>query len=134
MSEIEEIRAKKMKELIQRLSEKNIPKKNPSGIIELSDENFSAVIEQYPFIIIDFWAPWCTPCRMLAPIIEALARDYGGRVLFGKLNTDENINTALKFGINAIPTLLFFKDGKLIDRVTGALSRELLEARIKRYL
>lgn len=129
MSEIEEIKAKKMKELIEKLS-----KKNPLRVIEISDENFSAIIEQYPFVIVDFWAPWCMPCRMLAPVIEALARDYEGRVLFGKLNTDENINTALKFGINAIPTLLFFKDGKLIDRVTGALSRELLEARIKRYL
>ncbi|MEM2933843.1 MAG: thioredoxin [Methanocellales archaeon] len=129
MSEIEEIKAKKMKELIEKLS-----KKNPLGVIEISDENFSAVIEQYPFIIVDFWAPWCMPCRMLAPVIEDLARNYEGRVLFGKLNTDENINTALKFGINAIPTLLFFKNGKLIDRVTGALSRELLEARIKKYL
>ncbi len=130
MSEIEKIRAKKMKELMQKLSEKN----NPRGILELSDENFSAVVEKQPFIIVDFWAPWCMPCRMLAPVIEALASDYEGRVLFGKLNTDQNINTALKFGITAIPTLLFFKNGKLIDRITGALSREQLEARIKRYL
>ncbi|MEM2925002.1 MAG: thioredoxin [Methanocellales archaeon] len=128
IEEIEEIKARKMRELIKRLS------KNPSGVIELSDENFSTVINQYPFIIVDFWAPWCMPCKMLAPVIEALARNYEGRVFFGKLNTDQNINTALKFGITAIPTLLFFKDGKLIDRITGALSKDLLEARIKRYL
>lgn len=128
MNEIEEIKAKKMRELIQRSSKKL------SEIIELSDENFSIVINQYPFIIVDFWAPWCMPCKMLTPVIEALARNYKGRVFFGKLNIDRNINIALKFGITAIPTLLFFKDGKLIDRITGALSKELLEARIKRYL
>lgn len=130
MSEIEEIRAKKMKELKQRIS----GNENAHATKELSDADFSATIEKNPFVVVDFWAPWCMPCKMLSPTIEALEKDYEGRVLFGKLNTDQNISTATKFGITAIPTLLFFKNGKLIDRVTGAVPREMIEARIKKYL
>jgi len=130
MSEIEEIRAKKMKELKQRIS----GNENAHATKELSDADFSATIEKNPFVVVDFWAPWCMPCKMLSPTIEALAEDYEGRVLFSKLNTDQNIGAATKFGITAIPTLLFFKNGKLIDRVTGAVPREIIEARIKKYL
>lgn len=101
---------------------------------EITDANFESNLKQCKLLIVDCWAPWCGPCRMLSPIIEELAKDYAGKVVFGKLNTDENIQTATKFGIMSIPTLLFFKGGKLVDKTVGAMPRPMLEEHVKKLL
>ena len=96
----------------------------------ITDKNFDETIRNNSMIIIDCWAAWCGPCRMLSPIVEELAGQYYGKVFFGKLNVDENTITPRKFGIMSIPTLLIFKEGKLIDTVVGAVPKSVLEDKI----
>ncbi len=102
--------------------------------IEITDENFDEIIRKSEFIVVDFWASWCPPCRILAPEIDSLAKDYAGKILFGKLDVDKNPSTAAKYGVMSIPTLLIFKKGKLVDRIVGAMPRKLLEDRITQHL
>jgi thioredoxin 1 len=91
-----------------------------SNVLPLSDDEFEdQVLNSELPVLVDFWAPWCGPCRMLSPIIEELSTEYEGRVLFAKVNTDENPATPGQFGIMSIPSLLLFKDGKLLDRAVG---------------
>jgi len=85
-------------------------------------------------VVADFWAEWCGPCRMIGPIIEQLAVELKGKAVFGKLNVDENMQTANKYRISAIPTLMIFKDGKLIDKLVGAYPKPALTAKIQKYL
>jgi len=106
----------------------------PDKPIEVTDSNFDNTVKKYPLIVIDFWAPWCPPCKILGPIVESLAKKYTGKVVFGKLHVDENKNTAVKYEVMSIPTLLVFKKGKLIDRIIGAMPEPILESRIKPYL
>ena len=102
--------------------------------IEVTDNTFAKTISNPGLVVVDCWAVWCGPCRMIAPIVEELAHDYVGRILFGKLNVDENPNTAQQYGIMSIPTLLVFKSGNLVDRIVGAMPRTMLEQRITRSL
>jgi thioredoxin 1 len=89
--------------------------------LHVSDAEFeSTVIESELPVLVDFWAPWCGPCRMLSPTIKALAKDYDGRLVFAKVNTDEHSKMAIQYGVQSIPALLLFKDGKLLDRTVGA--------------
>ncbi|MCS4541109.1 MAG: thioredoxin [Euryarchaeota archaeon] len=135
MNELEEIRRKKMEKLVKEIGEKNPSAQNyPKAPITITDENFDQIVQQYPLMVIDNWAPWCFPCRMIAPIIEEMAKDYAGKVVFGKLNTDENQRTPLKFGVMGIPTLLIIKNGKEVDRIAGAVPREYIESKLRRYL
>jgi thioredoxin 1 len=101
--------------------------------VELTDATFLETIAKHPNVVVDCWAPWCGPCRFISPIIEELARDYAGKILFGKLNMDENQKVAMEYGIMSIPTLLVFKDGRLVDQIVGAMPKKMLEARIRRY-
>ena len=103
-------------------------------MVHLTDANFDSTVKESNKLIIDCWAPWCGPCRMVAPAIDALAKEMSGKVVFGKLNTDENSIIPNKFSISAIPTMMIFKDGKMVDRIVGALPKDALAARIKRNL
>ena len=92
--------------------------------LHFTDSNFGAeVISSDQPVIVDFWATWCGPCKAIAPIIEDLAKEYSGKVKVGKLDIDENQETAIKFGVRSIPTVLFFKQGKLVDSIIGAVSK-----------
>ena len=133
--ELERIRAKKMREIMERAAgEATEQRKISSAPITVSDADFDNVVQQYPLILIDCWAAWCGPCRMITPIIDELAKDYAGKVVFGKLNVDENRKVAMQYGIMSIPTLLVFKNGKLADQIIGAMPRQTLEPKITRHL
>ena len=99
------------------------------SVIEITDENFETEVKNSAQpVLVDFWAEWCGPCRMLAPTIEELADEYQGRVKIGKLDTDKSRDTALKFGINAIPTLILFNQGEVVDTKVGMVSKKDLKA------
>jgi thioredoxin 1 len=102
------------------------------GIMDIGDRNFdSEVIQSDKPAIVDFWAPWCGPCKAIGPVIEELAEAYGENIKFTKCNVDENPATPAKFGIKAIPTLIFFKEGKVVDQITGMVAKSKLEDTIK---
>jgi thioredoxin 1 len=135
LDELDEIKKKKMEKM---MSDMNKP---PASSVELPDKpvvvtdaTIDAVAGKYPVFILDCWAEWCGPCRMIGPIIEELAREMKGKAVFGKLNIDENIATANKYRISAIPTLMIFKNGKLIDKVVGAYPKIALVAKIQKFL
>lgn len=100
-------------------------------VITVTDENFSEEIESSSGLsLVDFWAEWCGPCRMVGPIVEELAESYAGEIKVGKLNVDDNRSTASKFNVRSIPTILFFKDGEHVDTVVGAVPKAALEKKI----
>jgi len=135
MSELDEIRQRKMEEMMKMMGKENGGSNGfPETPVEATDSNFDEIVKKYPVVVVDCWAPWCGPCRMLSPTVEAMAKDYKGKVVFAKLNTDENIGTAGKFRIMSIPTLLYFKDGKLVDKSVGALPRPMLESQVNKHL
>ena len=103
------------------------------NVLTVTDQNFSDTQKKNPKLIIDCWAPWCGPCRMIGPIVDALAGQYAGKVAFGKLNIDENQDTATKLDIMAIPTLIFYKDGKMVDRIVGAVTKQSIEKTIAEH-
>ena len=102
--------------------------------IILSDATFSSDVAKYPVLVVDFWAAWCGPCRIVAPIIEQLAKEYAGRVAFGKLNVDENPLTSSEFQVESIPTLLIFRDGEPVDGIIGAVPKDQIESKIQAHL
>lgn len=134
--EIARINRRKYEELLQRRLKKENPPVVPASTkpVQLTDASFSSTVSRNPLMVVDFWAPWCGPCRMVAPVMEELARDYAGRVAFGKLNVDENPMTASQFQVQSIPTILIFKNGQAIDGVLGAVPRSHLESKIRQYL
>jgi thioredoxin 1 len=103
--------------------------------IHVTDETFERVVlgSSLPTLV-DFWAPWCGPCRMIAPVVEDLAKAYDGQAVIAKVNTDENVQVAGRLSIMGIPTLILFKDGQEVDRVTGYAPRHLLEEKLKAVL
>jgi thioredoxin 1 len=106
-----------------------------SDPIELNDDNFeNEVMKSDKLVVVDFWAPWCSPCKMVSPAVEELATDYAEKLKVGKLNVDENSRTASQFGIMSIPSILFFKDGKLVDQVIGAVPKSTLKERVDRIV
>ena len=128
LDELEQIREKKMKELRKQMATPTFDKP-----IVVSDRNFEQTTKSYPLLVVDCWAAWCAPCRAISPIVDELAKEYSGKVVFGKLNVDENPETTQRFGVMAIPTLLVMKDGQEVDRVVGIVPKNQLEARFKAY-
>ena len=103
--------------------------------IEVTDANFDQEVTQSSIpVLVDFWAIWCGPCRMIAPIVEELAQEYEGKLKVAKLDVDHNPNVAIRYGIRSIPTLLIFKNGQVMDQIIGAVPKNYLEERVKRIL
>jgi thioredoxin 1 len=133
MEELEAIRRKKLESLKHELSNKK-GVENISSATEVKDSTFDDFVKANKIVIIDCWAPWCGPCRSLSPIIEELAKEFEGKIAFGKLNTDENENIPMRFNISAIPTLLVFKNGEMVDRIVGAGNKEFMKAKFAKHL
>ena len=105
------------------------------SVLTLTESNFDQeVIQSDKPVLVDFWAVWCAPCSMIAPIVEAIASEYEGKIKVGKVNVDENSQLAVRYGIRAIPTLLLFKDGKVVEQMIGVQHKEAIKALIDKYL
>jgi thioredoxin len=105
------------------------------AVTVLSDETFAAEVERQPgLVIVDFWATWCTPCRVLAPLLEQIATERAGQLRIAKIDMDANQRTAVRFNVRAAPTMLFFKEGELVARVVGAVPRARIEAAIAEHM
>jgi thioredoxin len=107
----------------------------PDSPLTITDANFSEMVEKSSLpVLLDFWATWCPPCKMIAPTIDALAKELAGRVIVGKLDVDKNQMTAARFRVKGIPTLVIFKDGREVERIGGVQSKEAILSRLQKFL
>ncbi|MCX6675609.1 MAG: thioredoxin [Methanothrix sp.] len=135
MDELDEIKKRKKEKMMSDMKKSVEPSVQfPDKPVVITDETMDAAAAQYPVFILDCWAEWCGPCRTIGPIIEELAREMKGKVVFGKLNVDQNMQTANKHRISAIPTMLVFKNGNLVDKIIGAYPKATLAGKIQKYL
>ncbi len=123
----------KMEEMMKKRDELRVSQASSEPVV-LTDSTFASEVSKHPLVVVDFWAAWCGPCRMVAPIVEQLSKEYAGRVTFGKLNVDENPEVSQRFGIQSIPTMIVFKNGKAVDGLIGALPKPQIESKFKPYL
>lgn len=132
-NDLEEIRKRKFQELKEKnmIRGKNMVEKTLDTPIKITDADFEENIKKYKTIVIDCWAPWCGPCRMVAPVIDELAKEKAGKIVFGKLNVDENPVISGNLQIMSIPTMLVYKDGTLVDRFVGAYPKEELKKKLE---
>ena len=107
---------------------------NNHAVHQVTDQDFDAVVQGGKPVLVDFWAPWCGPCRIIGPIVEELAPSYQGRAVIAKMNVDDNPMVAQRLGVTSIPTLIMFKNGKLVDRAVGAMPKGELQKFIDRNL
>ncbi len=136
VDELEEIKKRKLEQLKMKYikEDKKMVEKLPDVPLKVTDADIETNIKKYPLMVIDCWAPWCAPCRMIGPIIEELAKEMQGKIVFGKLNVDENRATSAKYGIMSIPALLIFKNGNLVDNIIGAMPKEMLLVRLAPHM
>lgn len=126
--ELERIQIKKMKEMMKR-------RKKPKRVTPLNSSNFEEFIKNASVpVIVDFWAGWCMPCKIMAPVMEELARDYAEKAIFAKLNIDENLEVANRYNVMSIPLFIIFKQGHPVERIVGAVGRGPLEEALKKQL
>ncbi len=125
--ELKQIRERKMKELMEK---QNFPEKP----LEIKDKDFEETLGKYPVVVVDFWSEFCPPCRMIAPVLEELAKELHGSVVFGKVCVDTEREMAIKFGVSAIPTLLVFRKGRLEDTIVGYKPKDALMKMLKKHI
>ena len=131
--ELKIINEKRMKKLQQIMNEKELLK-NIKDPLNLDDSNFSQTIDKFPLLLVDFWAPWCGPCRMMSPLIDQIGKDYVGRLVVGKVNVDENPTVSRQFGISSIPTLILFKRGQTVNKIIGSVSKNKIDEMVRMHL
>jgi thioredoxin 1 len=123
--ELEKIKEEKIKKMLDQAK---------AGVTKLNSSNFDSVLSTDKPVLVDFWADWCMPCRMMAPVMDELAQTYAGKAIFGKVNVDENPQIASRYGIMSIPHFLIFKNNTLVEKIVGAVGRDPLENALKKYL
>jgi len=128
--ELKLINEKRMKKLQQIMNEKELSK-NIKDPLNLDDSNFSQTINKFPLLLVDFWAPWCGPCRMMSPLIDQIGKDYVGKLVVGKVNVDENTTVSRQFGISSIPTLILFKRGQAVNKIIGSVSKNKIDEMVR---
>jgi thioredoxin 1 len=102
--------------------------------VEVTDANFDEVLRNHPLVLVDFWAEWCAPCRMIAPILEELAQEYEGKLLVAKLDVDENPKTAMRYRVMSIPTVILFKNGQPVEVLVGAQPKRNFQVKLEKHL
>lgn len=129
-NELEQIRLRKIQAMVNQADNTKVN----SHPLALTDGNFDSTVAANSLLVVDFWAPWCGPCRMVGPVIEQLATEYAGKVAFGKMNVDENQMVPASFGVMSIPTIIVFHHGREVERIVGAYPKAQIEATFKQYL
>ncbi len=138
-NELKEIMQRKMKTYQEKRNNIGTDSKldlgnHPNTPITLTDFNFNESVHKYPLLIVDFWAAWCGPCRMVSPVIDQLSNELAGKAVFGKINVDDNTNTSNVLGIQSIPTIVVFKNGQAVDRIIGAMTKSQLTSKISPHI
>lgn len=131
--EMKRIEEAKLKEMMQKTAKKETESSSDKPVT-VTDTTFKETVKSNTAVVVDCWAAWCGPCRMMGPIIDEMASDHRGKILFGKLNVDENPEVTCEYQIMSIPTLLVFKNGQLVERIVGVMPKPMLEERINRCL
>lgn len=127
-TELNEIRERRMAALKEKMEHQSVA----GGVISVDQQHIEELLRDHPALVIDFWAEWCGPCRRVGPVIEELAQEFAGKVTFGKCNTDENQQLSGQLNISAIPNIVFFSHGQMVDRVIGAYPKEAIREKIIR--
>ena len=122
-----------MKKLQQIVNEKELLK-NITEPLNLDDSDFAETINKFPLLLVDFWAPWCGPCRMMSPVVDQVGKEYQGKLVVGKVNVDENPNISRQFGISSIPTLILFKRGQAVNNIIGSVSKSRIDEMVRMHL
>jgi len=131
--ELKIINEKRMKKLQQIMNEKGLLK-NIKDPLNLDDSNFFQTISKFPLLLVDFWAPWCGPCRMMSSLIDQIGKEYMGNLVVGKVNVDENPTISRQFGISSIPTLILFKKGQAVNKIIGSVSKNKIDEMVRMHL
>lgn len=131
--ELKIINEKRMKKLQQIINEKELLK-NIKDPLNLNDSSFFQTIGKFPLLLVDFWAPWCGPCRMMSPLIDQIGKEYMGKLVVGKVNVDENPTISRQFGISSIPTLILFKKGQAVNKIIGSVSKNKIDEMVRMHI
>ena len=131
--ELKIINEKRMKKLQQILNEKELMK-NIKDQLNLDDSSFFQTISKFQLLLVDFWAPWCGPCRMMSPLIDQVGKEYMGKLVVGKVNVDENPTISRQFGISSIPTLILFKKGQAVNKIIGSVSKNKIDEMVRMHI